>query len=95
MQREITLITPSCQRIDHFAATVMEHRIGSHDGIVVRGCGMDMGFHLVYNLSSILFADSFTCIGPGCPSNDHSNGDKDYTPHLHTDAGYALRSAWI
>lgn len=40
-----------------------------------------------------------------CPSNDHSNGDRDYTPHVgpthsgvpgdghwHLDGGYALRS---
>lgn len=27
-----------------------------HRTIKVNGCGMDMGFHLVYNLSSVLFA---------------------------------------
>lgn len=27
-----------------------------HDAIRVNGCGMDMGFHLVYSLSSVLFA---------------------------------------
>jgi hypothetical protein len=50
-------------------------------GIAVGGCGMDMGFNLVYNLSRVLFPDGFACIGNGCPSNDHSNGDRDYTPH--------------
>jgi hypothetical protein len=49
---------------------------------------MDMGFHLVYNLSYSLFPDGFGCIGRAedyrfhCPSNDHSNGDRDYTPHM-------------
>ena len=50
-------------------------------GIHVSGCGMDMGFHLVYNLSYVLFPDGHGCIGERCPSNDHSNGDRDYTPH--------------
>ena len=29
------------------------------NGIIVGGCGMDMGFHLVYTLSSILFDDGY------------------------------------
>ncbi len=63
--------------------------------IRVGGCGMDMGFHLVYGLSRVLFKDAFQCIGERCPSNDHSNGDRDYTPHLHSDTGYALRQRWM
>lgn len=61
----------------------------------VSGCGMDMGFHVVYILSSVLFREGFGCIGRNeqdyshsCPSNDHSNGDRDYTRHCdgnHTD----------
>lgn len=47
----------------------------------VGGCGMDMGFHVVYELSHALSPDGYGCIGEGCPSNDHSNGDRDYTPH--------------
>jgi hypothetical protein len=47
----------------------------------IGGCGMDMCFAAVYALSSALFRDGFGCIGKGCPSNDHSNGDRDYTPH--------------
>lgn len=27
------------------------------EGVIVNGCGMDMGFHVVYNLSNALFAD--------------------------------------
>lgn len=44
-----------------------------HDGIEVGGCGMDMGFRLVYSLSGALFPDGFDCIGVGCPANDHLN----------------------
>lgn len=50
-------------------------------GIRASGCGMDMGFHLVSTLSRVLYPDGFGCIGDKCPSNDHSNGDRDYTPH--------------
>lgn len=28
-------------------------------GLTVTGCGMDMGFHLVYSLSRVLFPDGF------------------------------------
>lgn len=68
----------------------------NHGGIKISGCGMDMGFALVYNLSRTLYPDGHDCIGASCPSNDHSNGDRDYsTPHHHSDGGYALRQVWL
>lgn len=51
------------------------------DALVVSGAGMDMGFHVVYSLARTLYPDGFGYIGVGCPSNDHTNGDRDYTPH--------------
>lgn len=51
------------------------------EAIKISGCGMDMGFAIVYELGYSLYKNGFGCIGEGCPSNDHSNGDKDYTPH--------------
>ena len=77
------------------------------DGIVTQGCGMDMGFSLVYNLGYALFPDGFTCTGlktdkdgfkdyiNSCPSNDHSTRKGDYSPHIHKDGGYALRHEWL
>ena len=62
-----------------------------HYGLNVGGCGFDAGFDVVYSLGHALFGQGFTCIGEHCPSNDHSNGDRDYAPHMHSDAGYALR----
>lgn len=53
-----------------------------HEGLGVNGCGMDTGFQAVHSLSHALYRDGFGCIGEGCPSNDHSNGDRDYTPHM-------------
>lgn len=72
----------------------------NHYGVKVGGCGMDMGFHLVYSLSYALWPEGHGCTGPGCPSNDHTNGDRDYTPHpvrehWHRDGGYALRQRWL
>jgi len=72
-----------------------------YDAIGVGGCGMDMGFSIVYNLSHALYPDGFECIGQDkdkhvyCPSNDHSNGDRDYGKHWHKDGGYALRHKWM
>ena len=34
-----------------------------HEGIKIVGCGMDMGFHLVYQLSRVLFPDGFGILG--------------------------------
>ena len=66
-----------------------------HEGLGVHGCGTDVGFDAIYELSHVLYPDGFTCIGEGCPSNDHSNGDRDYSPHHHKSGGYALRQHWI
>jgi|SRR5581483_6570102 len=43
-----------------------------HEGVVMGGCGMDMGFQAVYLLGRVLFPD-FRCLGENCPSNDHRN----------------------
>jgi len=29
------------------------------NGVIIGGCGMDMGFHLVYTISSVLFKDGY------------------------------------
>lgn len=84
MSREISLHTIKDGDITWIAGMVaraLDYRVGTRDGIKVSGCGMDMGFHLVYNLSRALWPDGYGCTGEGCRSNDHSNGDRDYTPH--------------
>jgi hypothetical protein len=45
--------------ITYLAAQAIGDKLHDKQGyntIKVNGCGMDMGFHLVYNLSSVLFA---------------------------------------
>lgn len=41
--------------LTYFAARAMGDRMGKRGGIRVPGCGMDMGFHIVYCLSSVCF----------------------------------------
>lgn len=78
-------------------------------GVKVDGASMDIGFWLVYELSRALWPKGYGCIGANCLSNDHTNGDGDYTPHSgcgkpdardhrdhwHRDGGYALRARWL
>lgn len=101
MSRDITLYyidgEGTTHWLDYSAAVLLGYPLAKDQGIRVSGCGMDMGFHLVYSLGSALFPDGFTCTGKPykCPSNDHFNGDRDYTPHTHRDGGYALKCKWL
>jgi len=52
----------------------------------VSGCGMDMGFHVVYNLGRTLFPEGFQVEGRG------RNGD---TSGFDRDGGYALKHSWL
>lgn len=69
-------------------------------GIEVGGCGMDVGFELVYNLGRVLWPHGFVCVGEKCQSNDHSNDPNckrsTFVGQTHTgDGGYALRHEWL
>lgn len=57
-----------------------------HDGLTVNGCGMDMGFSVVYNLSSILYPKGFKVNGVG------RNGD---TSGWDNNGGYKLKHIWL
>jgi hypothetical protein len=57
-----------------------------HGGIKISGCGMDMGFELVYNLGRDLYPDGYKVEGRG-RNGDESGWDKD--------GGYALKREWI
>ncbi len=75
------------------------------DSLRVSGCGMDMGFHVVYNLSSILYEDNFYCLGNDCLSNDHTNDRKPYQfedkkgnyikGKKHSSGSYLLNQEWL
>jgi hypothetical protein len=68
------------------AADALGMRRGkTQDGIVTDGCGMDMCFHLVYNLGRVLYPAGFDL----APGQYGRNGD---TSGHDADGGYALRS---
>ena len=103
MTRSISLAIPrdgEIMDVSYWAGRALGDKIDQrHGGIKIGGSGMDMGFALVYNLSRVMFADGHGCIGEGCPSNDHSNGDRDYTSHemmkqYGARAGGVLPSHW-
>ena len=46
--------------LSYWIAKALDYKFSErYEAVIVNGCGMDMGFHLVYNLSSILFPDGF------------------------------------
>ena len=117
MQRAISMVVDS-QDVSYLVVRATGDKIDQKwGGIKIGGCGMDMGFALVYNLSRVLYSDGFGCVGKNedkheyCPSSDHSNRDRNYTPHgqavfeedgeayikehWHGDGGYALKHRWL
>jgi len=71
-------------KLDYWVAKAKgEHIDDKHGGLKVGGYGMDMGFHLVYNLGSMLW--------PNGTSKPHGsrNGKPD------NDGGYALKHQWL
>ncbi len=60
----------------------------TREGLRVSGCGMDMGFSVVYNFSNCLFPKGFKYR----KGENHRNGDPSPTD---PDGGYALKQAWI
>lgn len=74
--------------IDYWAARAMNDRIDDkHGGIKIGGCGMDMGFALVYNLSRTLFPDGFGIVGD-------KQGSKQ-RPAKEADAVNMVKAGWV
>ena len=90
MQREIGVILmqeDGCiLHPNYLVSLAIGARQGKRDGIIMGGCGVDMGFHLVYSLGRVLFPDGFKVEGRG------RNGD---TSGWDNDGGYALRHVWL
>lgn len=81
---------PRIMHIGYNAAIVLGLSYDTdREGVKVGGCGMDMGFHLVYSLGSLLF-------GRGEERkklNHHTGRNGDTGPE--TDGGYLLRHSWL
>ena len=63
MRREVSVVVwqPGSDRPihpNHHVCQVLGLRRGKNDGVVIQGCGMDMGFHLVYELAYALYGNS-------------------------------------
>jgi|SRR5688572_3391708 len=100
MQRSVGVVQVNGAAYDWsgWVARLLGHRFDDRrGGVIMGGCGTDMGFEAVYTLGRYLWPDGFDCIGEDrCHSNDHSNGDRNYSPdNHHKDGGYALRQRWI
>lgn len=69
--------------LDHTAAILTGRTLSDKGGIVCNGCGMDMGFDLVYSLGYAIWPK-------GTPkAHGTRNGEPD------RDGGYALKHSWI
>jgi hypothetical protein len=56
MQREISVKMIDAGRIihlDYLVGEALGFKSGKHNGLVVKGCGMDMGFHLVDSINRV------------------------------------------
>lgn len=70
---------PRAVDVSHLVARACDRKLHDKGGVIVGGCGMDMGFALVYDLSHELYGKGYECLGRGeggrrlCPSSYHNN----------------------
>jgi len=62
MSRQITVLdikdnTPSYW--SYYVSKILGYTLKDNGAIFVKGCGMDMGFHVIYSLSQTLFNDGY------------------------------------
>lgn len=69
--------------ITHAVATVTGNTVSDKGGIVVTGCGMDMGFDIVYRFGRGLWPKGTT----------KPHGTRNGAPD--NDGGYALKHSWL
>lgn len=69
--------------ISWLVASAIDYPLAKNKGIRVGGCGMDMGFHVVYSLGRALWPE-----GTAEPHGTR-NGNPD------TCGGYALKQRWL
>jgi hypothetical protein len=75
--------------ITWYAGKILGYKHSSDTGgLVVGGCGMDMGFAVVYSLSRMLFPDGFKLVN----GEYGRNGDKS---GYDNDGGYCLKQQWL
>ena len=91
MQRRISLVIPyvlqdgrtGITTLDYSAAIAIDAKLHPKGGIVINGCGMDMGFELVYRLGCALWPNG----------TDEPHGTRNGEPDR--EGGYALKHQWL
>ena len=59
MTRAISVISPGLRDVSYLVSRVTGFKMDpKHEGLKVGGCGMDMGYHVVYSLSRALYRDA-------------------------------------
>lgn len=76
--------------ISGYVARALEYRRNDRDGgVVVGGCGMDMGFHIVHSLSYALHGMTSVNVPPEKEGRPHTPTPESYR------AGYSLKHRWL
>lgn len=93
MSRQISCLISSekgkIEDISYLVASAIDCKRNPDNGALkIGGCGMDMGFHVVYSLGRVLFPKGFKL----APGQYGRNGDKS---GFDTNGGYALNQQWI
>lgn len=82
MSREISFVDKEMRALDYQISKACGYSFGKQ-GLKVSGCGMDMGFAVVYELGARLWPK-------GTPEpHGRRNGEPD------SDGGYALKQRWL
>ena len=81
------------RNVTHLVGWITDYKRNKKtDGLVIGGCGMDMGFHLIYTLSRIMYPKGFKS-----SERNRFNGmkpkDKDY--EWDNDGGYRIKHEWM
>jgi hypothetical protein len=58
-----------------------------HEGLRVSGCGMDMGSHLIYETSAMLFTDP--------AENERITSERDGVAWKRSNGGYVVKQEWL
>jgi hypothetical protein len=76
-------------KIDWYLNRILGYKFDqNHGGLKIGGCGMDMGFAMVYNLGRALYPKGFKLT----KGQYGRNGDKS---GFDTDGGYSLKQIWL
>lgn len=84
-------MTTRITTLDYRAAQALGYKIDQkHGGLKIGGAGMDMGFHLVYNLGRTLFPNGGDLKHSVRRGQEERNGET-----RERDGGYILRHEWL